>query len=105
MTSGVIDVAQCDIIPYCTAKLINAMKKSITADVCNPFDGELRSQDGIIKIEGSPRLTNEEIINMNWLNDNVIGSIPKFEELTEAAQETVKANGMPIVSRGDLIGS
>ena len=38
---------------------------------------------------------------MNWLNDNVVGSIPKFEELTEAAQETVKANGMPIVGRGE----
>jgi len=102
MTSGVIDVSQCDIIPYCTAKLISAMKKSLTSDVCNPFDGELRSQDGIIKTADSPRLTNEEIINMNWLNDNVVGSIPKFEELTEAAQETVKANGMPIVSRGDM---
>ncbi|MCR5527857.1 MAG: BMP family ABC transporter substrate-binding protein [Saccharofermentans sp.] len=101
MTSGVIDISQCDIIPYCTAKLISAMKKSITSDVCNPFDGELRSQFGIIKPEDSPRLTNEEIINMNWLNDNVVGSIPRFEELTEAAQETVKANGMPIVGRGE----
>lgn len=102
MTSGVIDISQCDIIPYCTTKLISAMKKSITSDVCNPFDGELRSQDGIIKPDDSPRLTNEEIIDMNWLNDNVVGSIPKFEELTESAQETVKANGMPIVGRGEM---
>ena len=40
----------------------------------------------------------EEIINMSWLCDNVIGTIPSFEQLTEHAQETVKANGMPIIS-------
>ncbi len=101
MTSGVIDVYRCDTIPYSTNKMASAIRKTITADICNPFDGELRSQDGIIKDAMSPRLSNEEIINMNWLNDNVIGSIPTFEELTENAQKTVKANGMPIVARGD----
>ena len=97
MTSGVIDIYQCNNIPYSTVKLISAIKKTITADVCNPFDGELRSFDGVIKTADSDRLTNEEIIKMNWLNDNVIGSIPTFDELTESAQKTVKANGLPIV--------
>lgn len=104
MTSGVIDVKLVDDnISYSTRKIISAIKKTITADLCNPFDGELRSQDGIIKEEGTPRLTNEEIINMNWLADNVVGTIPSFDELTENAQKTVKANGMPIVgnSSGD----
>ena len=102
MSSGVIDVFRCDTIPYSTNKLVEAIQKTITADLCNPFDGELRSQNGLIKPFGSPRLSNEEIINMNWLNDNVIGSIPGFDELTEKAQQTVRANGMPIVTRGEI---
>ena len=102
MSSGVIDVFRCDTIPYSTNKLVKAIQKTITADLCNPFDGELRSQNGLIKPSGSPRLSNEEIINMNWLNDNVIGSIPGFDELTEKAQQTVRANGMPIVTRGEI---
>lgn len=102
MSSGVIDVFRCDTIPYSTNKLVKAIQKTITADLCNPFDGELRSQDGLIKPSDSPRLSNEEIINMNWLNDNVIGSIPGFDELTEKAQQTVRANGMPIVTRGEI---
>ena len=99
MTSGVIDINLIDEnIPYSTRKLLTAIRKVITADVCNPFDGELWSQNGLIKESSAPRLTNEEIINMNWLSDNVVGSIPAFEEITEYAQKTVKANGMHIVS-------
>ena len=35
------------------------------------------------------------IITMDYLNDNVIGSIPKIEEITdEKAKETVKVSGV-----------
>lgn len=99
MTSGVIDVKLVDEnIAYTTRKLLEAIKRTIKADLGNPFEGELHSQDGVIKEQGSPKLSNEEIISMNWLADNVVGTIPAFDELTESAQKTVKANGMPIVS-------
>ncbi|MCQ2531326.1 MAG: BMP family ABC transporter substrate-binding protein [Saccharofermentans sp.] len=101
MSSGVIDVKFIDEnIPYTTKKLIGAMRKAITKDLYNPFDGELRCQDCVIKEADTPRLSNEDIINMNWLADNVIGTIPAFEDLTESAQKTVKANGMPIHNGG-----
>ena len=101
MSSGVIDIYQCDTIPYETLKLVSIMRKGLTSDVLNPFDGELRSQDGVIKDALSPKLDNEQIINMNWLCDNVVGSIPTFDELTESAQKTVLANGMPIISTAE----
>lgn len=98
MSAGVIDVNMCEsMVPYSTRKLISAIKKTITEDLCNPFDGELWSQEGLIKGADSPRLTNDEIISMNWLCDNVVGTIPAFDELNEQAQKIVKANGMPIV--------
>lgn len=98
MSSGVIDIYQCDTIPYETLKLVSLMRKGLTSDLINPFEGEIRSQDGIVKDALSPRLSNEQIINMNWLCDNVIGSIPTFDELTESAKKAVQANGMPIIS-------
>lgn len=97
MSSGVIDIFQSDALPYSTVKLVSIIRKAIVADALNPFEGELRSQDGIVKEALSPKLSNEEIINMNWLCDNVVGTIPTFSELTESAQKTVEANGMPIV--------
>ena len=38
---------------------------------------------------------------MNWLNDNIEGTIPSFDELTEKAQMTVKANGIPLLGDGN----
>ncbi|MBO4459694.1 MAG: BMP family ABC transporter substrate-binding protein [Clostridiales bacterium] len=98
MASGVIDINLCnDNIPYSTRKMIEGLRRCITADSINPFEGELRSQTGVIKDPDSPRLSNSDIINMNWLNDNIEGTIPSFEELTEKAQMTVKANGIPLL--------
>ena len=95
MTSGVIDIYQFDTVPYETLKLVSIMRKGLTSDVINPFEGELRSQTGVVQDALSPRLSNEQIINMNWLCDNVVGSIPSLDELTESARKTVLANGMP----------
>ena len=39
---------------------------------------------------------------MSWLNDNVIGEIPEFDQLTDLAQATVKANGMPIITKSTV---
>ena len=97
MSSGVIDIYQFDTVPYETLKLISMIRKGLTSDVIHPFEGELRSQTGVVKDALSPKLDNEQIINMNWLCDNVIGSIPSLDELTESARKTVLANGMPFM--------
>ena len=94
MSSGVIDVIMSDKISYYSRKLVNTLKQAVCAGSLSPFDGELRSQDGVIKAADAPRLTNEEIITMNWLNDNVIGSIPDVGELYEDAKETVQVSGV-----------
>ncbi|SCW59901.1 Basic membrane lipoprotein Med, substrate-binding protein (PBP1-ABC) superfamily [Ruminococcaceae bacterium YRB3002] len=102
MSSGVIDVFVGDLVPYGTKKLVSLLRKGITADTFNPFEGDLVSQDGPIKRPFTPKLSNEEIVNMSWLNSNVIGSIPEFGELTDLAQATVKANGMPIITKSTV---
>ena len=35
---------------------------------------------------------------MDWLNDNVIGSIPSLEELTDEARELVAVSGIDTVT-------
>ena len=102
MSSGVIDVFVGDDAPYGTKKLVSLLRKGITADTFNPFEGDLISQEGPIKRPFTPKLSNTEIVNMSWLNDNVIGSIPDFAELTDLAQATVKANGMPIITKSTV---
>lgn len=60
----------------------------------NPFSGILYSQDGIIKDHPDNVLSPEEIMAMDWLSDNIIGSIPKLEELTEHAQPALSQQGV-----------
>ncbi|WP_274941629.1 BMP family ABC transporter substrate-binding protein [Chordicoccus furentiruminis] len=97
MDAGVIDVIFSEKLSYYSRKLMRTLKGAVIAGTLNPFDGELRSQQGVIKTADAPRLTNEEIITMDWLNDNVIGAIPTMEELRDTARITVSVSGVQAV--------
>ena len=94
MSAGVVDIRLSDELDYYSRKLMNAMRNSLILGKLNPFDGELHSTEGIVKEAGTPRLANEEIIRMNWLNDNVIGRIPQREELPESVWDKIEVSGV-----------
>ncbi|MDO5702724.1 MAG: BMP family ABC transporter substrate-binding protein [Lachnospiraceae bacterium] len=95
MSSGVIDVIVSDKISYYSRKLVGILKQAVIAGTLSPFDGEMRSLDGIIKREEDERLSPESIIRMNYLNDNIIGSIPVIEEFPDKVdRESVKISGV-----------
>ena len=48
----------------------------------------------VVRNEGSQRLANEEIASMRWLNENVVGRLPKSWELSEAAAGDVATSGV-----------
>ncbi len=95
MSSGVIDVILSDKISYYSKKLVTILKNAVIADTLSPFDGEVRSQEGLVKGADEPRLSNHRIITMDYLNDNVIGRIPKIGEIADAStKETVLVSGV-----------
>ncbi len=94
MTGGAVDIILGNKVSYYSVKMISLLKEAVKTGRLNPFDGELRSQEGIVKQEHSPRLSNSEIITMNYLNDNIIGSVPSFDELTEAGKRAVLVSGI-----------
>ena len=94
MSAGVVDIRLADDLDYYSRKLVNAMGTSLILGKLNPFDGELHSTEGIVKEAGTPRLANEEIIRMNWLNDNIIGRIPEREELPESVWAKIEVSGV-----------
>ena len=59
-----------------------------------PFTGTLRRQDGQVLHRGRDSLPAEEILTMDWLSENVVGSLPAFETLTPRAQELVRLQGV-----------
>lgn len=94
MSAGVIDVILSEKLPYYSKKLVDTFRSGIVSGRISPFMGELHSQSGLIRPDTSRGLSNEEIITMSWLNDNVIGSLPKKEALNEEANAAVDVSGV-----------
>lgn len=93
MDTGITNIVISGSVPYPSHRMIGLMKNAIKAGTLDPFDGELRSSDRIIKGPYHPKLTNKEIIMMDWLNDNVTGVIPHMEELSEESRKLAEVSG------------
>lgn len=94
MSAGVIDVVCSRNLPIGTRRLVELLKATISSEKFNPFSGVLYSQTGVIQDDPDRSLTPEEIMTMDWLAENVIGSIPKKEELKEQAEPVIKQQGI-----------
>ena len=94
MSTGVIDVICSQNLPIGTKRLVELLKSTISAGEFNPFSGILYSQDGIVQNDLHRSLSPEEIITMDWLAKNVIGTIPKEEDLVEDARAVVQQQGI-----------
>ncbi len=101
MSAGVIDVILSEKLSYYSRKLVDMFRAGIVSGRLSPFMGELHSQEGLIREESSRGLSNEEIITMSWLNDNVIGSLPRKDELTPEANAAVDVSGVSGVTQED----
>lgn len=73
--------------------LAELLQNSIRTGVSEPFRGPLYSQDGKV-LEAERSLTPDQIINMDWLLENVVGSIPEYNELSEIGKATVDMVGI-----------
>lgn len=94
MSAGVIDVICSQNLPIGTKRLIELLKSTILSGEFNPFSGILYSQTGLVQDDPNRSLTPEETVTMDWLAENVIGDIPKLEELLEKAKPVTSQQGV-----------
>ena len=102
MSADVIDVICSQNLPHGTSRLLAFLRNSIRAGSFQPFEGTIYSQAGQIQCEENESLTPEEITNMNWLTENVVGQIPAFDKLTEEARSMVRLQGQRIYENTDM---
>ena len=95
MSSGVIDVELAAVLPEGVQQLARILKNSIAIDRLSPFQGVVLDQNGRERISADMELSPEQLMRMNWLCDNVIGSIPKMEELLPMSRETTRLLALP----------
>lgn len=94
MSAGVIDVICSQKLPIGTKRLSDLLKDTINRGEFNPFAGILYSQTGVVQSDHDRTLTPEEVIKMDWLAENVIGSIPGHQELNDQAQPLAQQQGV-----------
>lgn len=94
MSADVVDVVCSQSLPIGTKRLVDLLKKTICMEEFNPFAGVFYSQSGMIHGEPEKSFSAKEIINMDWLVENVIGAIPSPEEFQETAGPVIHQQGL-----------
>ena len=94
MSAGVIDLELAEVLPGGTRRLADFLRESMRREQGNPFLTPLRVQDGSLVGEGQQTLSLEQIIAMDYLVENVEGSIPAYEELSPLGRATVDMAGV-----------
>lgn len=85
ISSGIIDIIMSDELPRPSRKLIKQLRKGIVEGWINPFEGVLYDRDGNPHGEEDGVMTSSQIMEMDWLVENVDES--KSEE--SAASEDI----------------
>ena len=98
LASGLVDVRILPALPAATARLVALLRRGIEQGSLLPFAGPVYDQDGVCRVAPDRVLTHEEILHMNWLVDNVVGSLPRFDQLNEEARELVRLQGVNLPS-------
>lgn len=94
MDSGVIGLRLSDKMPEGLRQMANILSRAISENQLDPFKRRIVSQDGILRNDGSRSLTPEELLRMDWLCDNVVGSIPTYSEVLPISQNMVRELGL-----------
>lgn len=106
LDSGVIDVKFFNRLPEGVRTLAELLRKGIVDGRIDPFARRIVAQDGSVKNDGTHTFTSEERLHMDWLCENVIGTIPTIDECLPEAKPMVRQMGIfpEEKSAGDLLG-
>lgn len=94
MDSGVIGVEYPPHLPEGVRHMASILEEGLRNGTLDPFKRKIIAQDGTVKNDGSRPLSPEELLHMDWLCENVIGSIPPFEEILPYSQTMVRELGI-----------
>ena len=94
MDSGVIGLNLSDRLPEGVRQMAKVLRKSIEDGTLDPFHRRILAQDGTVKNDGTHTFTPEQLLHMDWLCENVVGSIPSFQEILPFSQNLVRELGI-----------
>ena len=94
MESGLIDIKLSKALPEGVAVLAENLRSALVSDTIHPFRRRIVAQGGTVINDGSRNLSVEELLQMDWLCENVEGYIPEFDEMVPMAKALVREQGV-----------
>ena len=94
MASGVIGLEMTKALPAGVEVLAQLLKRDMINGTIAPFHRHIISQDGTERNDGHAYFSPDKLLRMDWLCENVNGTIPKYEELSAKAQNIVRLQGI-----------
>ena len=94
MSSGAVDIIYGGGLNSETRKIVDLVRHSIIKGEFMPFSGELKNQAGEIMNKADETLDPDEVIEMDWLLDNVVGKVPEYDELSDDSKLLVMNQGI-----------
>ena len=94
LNAGMVNVDLDESLPSGLSTLARILKSGITSEAIDPFFCHLTDQRGNVISDGTHRFTPDELMRMDWLNDNVEGHIPEFDELLPQSRNLVRLLGV-----------
>ena len=94
MSSGVIDVALSPDLPEGIRVLADMLKDGISSGRLDPFQRKILDQQGNVRNNGTEVFSPADLMHMDWLCENVVGSFPTYDEILPIAQPMVDILGI-----------
>ena len=102
ISANTLDVVFSSRMDPAAVRLIKILQAQFRDQAFTPFEGEMKDQQGILRCAPDQRLTPAEILCMDYLADNVVGSLPSLEELTPEARPLAQSQGIGSLAKSDV---
>ena len=94
LSAGVVDIEYAPALPLPSRRYADFFRDSLIRGAATPFLTSFYNQSGEIIGSRQRELSLEQIINMDYLVDNVIGHIPTYDEMSPIGRATVDMMGV-----------
>ncbi|MCF0136043.1 MAG: BMP family ABC transporter substrate-binding protein [Lachnospiraceae bacterium] len=90
LSCGAVDLLLDEAVPEGVQQLVSFYKKAIKRRNYSPFDGIILDQGGTNRSLEDKYIPTGNIVTMDWLMDNIVGSIPDYSEFKPDAQNLLR---------------
>lgn len=94
LSSNAVQISVSDLVPAGTRRLVRMLEQAIIEKNLSVFSGPIYDQAGNLRVEEGEAMSPLQIVQMDWLVDNVVGSIPQMDQLNAEARALAEVSGV-----------